>query len=63
MTARLRAHGTLGNGGGRPEGRPPSKALACCEEGYADAPAGSSTRRGRNVSRAMTSRWICEVPS
>ena len=25
--------------------------------------AGSSTRRGISVSRAITRRWICEVPS
>ena len=30
---------------------------------YAAAGCGSSIRRGSSVSRAMTSRWICEVPS
>jgi hypothetical protein len=30
---------------------------------YAVAVAGSSTRRGISTSRAMTSRWICDVPS
>ena len=30
---------------------------------YTTAGAGSSTRRGSSVSRAMTRRWICEVPS
>ena len=30
---------------------------------YALAVAGSSTRRGSKVSRAITSRWICAVPS
>ena len=30
---------------------------------YAVTAAGSSTRRGSSVSRAITSRWICDVPS
>jgi hypothetical protein len=30
---------------------------------YAGVGAGSSTRRGMSTSRAMTSRWICDVPS
>ena len=30
---------------------------------YAVAAAGSETCRGISVSRAMTRRWICEVPS
>ena len=34
-------------------------AFAC----YAAAAAGSSMRRGSSVSRAITSRWICDVPS
>ena len=34
---------------------------ALAEPGHAAA--GSSTRRGSSVSRAITSRWICEVPS
>ena len=30
---------------------------------YAVTAAGSSIRRGSSVSRAITSRWICDVPS
>jgi hypothetical protein len=30
---------------------------------YAGVGAASSTRRGMSTSRAMTSRWICDVPS
>ena len=41
-----------------PEAVPPAGELAA-----ATAAAGSSTRRGSSVSRAMTRRWICEVPS
>jgi hypothetical protein len=33
------------------------------EARYAAAVAGSSTRRGISTSRAITSRWICDVPS
>ena len=41
-------------------GVPHSRAVG---EPYAVAAAGSETCRGISVSRAMTRRWICEVPS
>jgi hypothetical protein len=31
--------------------------------GHAAVPAGASTWRGSSVSRAITRRWICDVPS
>ena len=34
-----------------------------CGDGYTVAVAGSSMRRGSSVSRAITRRWICDVPS
>ena len=33
------------------------------ERGHAATPASASTWRGSSVSRAMTRRWICDVPS
>ena len=47
-----------GHGPGLSQGR---ASQAVCR--YAAAGCGSSIRRGSSVSRAMTSRWICEVPS
>ena len=37
--------------------------VACGRVRYAAAGAGSSMRRGSSVSRAITRRWICDVPS
>lgn len=49
---------------GRPAGGGPRAAPAERSRAhYAVAAAGVSTWRGINVSRAMTRRWICEVPS
>ena len=47
-----------GHGPGVSQGRPSQAALP-----HAAAGCGSSIRRGSSVSRAMTRRWICEVPS
>ncbi len=46
---------------------PPTLGAICVDLAHAVAPGyaatGSSIRRGMSVSRAITRRWICDVPS
>ena len=49
------------SGGGTREGM--SSARRPARESHPATPASASTWCGRSVSRAITSRWICDVPS
>ena len=62
-----RAAGGAGGAAGVPLGEAagPGRLAAApaCPASAEPAAAGSSMRRGSSVSRAITSRWICDVPS